>query len=123
MNTLKQNNFYDVIVIGAGVSGLACAQKLQQAGQNVLVLEAKERIGGRIHSVQYQQNILDLGASWIHGIEKNPIWNIVEKNNIETYVFNYLESDYFFQDGSVFTVEQKQQFLNLVQSIEKAFVQ
>ncbi|WP_168224652.1 FAD-dependent oxidoreductase [Rhodoferax aquaticus] len=64
-----------VIVIGAGVSGLAAAQRLRSAGMDVLVLEARDRIGGRVFTqTHWQGPAIDLGASWIHGAgPANPI--------------------------------------------------
>ena len=75
---------FDTIVIGAGISGLACAARLHQhparAG-SVLVLEARDRIGGRIGALYVDGSRLDLGANWIHGIgtpEKlNPLMDIL----------------------------------------------
>ena len=60
---------YDVIVIGAGAAGLAAAADLGRAGQSVCVLEARDRIGGRIHT-RYEPQApvpLELGAEFIHG--------------------------------------------------------
>jgi len=62
-----------VIVIGAGMSGLAAARQLLEAGYRVTVLEARERVGGRIYTDDSLGVPLDLGAAWIHGSEKNPI--------------------------------------------------
>lgn len=63
-----------VIVVGAGLAGLAAAQTLQQQGHQVLVLEGRERIGGRtITSALWPDLPLDLGAGWIHGVQGNPI--------------------------------------------------
>ena len=64
---------YDTIVIGAGVSGLTTARLLAQAGQRVLVLEARDRIGGRTWTDRSDGLVTDLGASWIHGIDDSPL--------------------------------------------------
>jgi monoamine oxidase len=64
---------YDTIVVGAGVSGLTAARLLVGAGQRVLVLEARDRIGGRTWTDRTDGRITDLGASWIHGIDDSPL--------------------------------------------------
>lgn len=70
----------DVIVIGAGISGLAAAHSLKENGLQVLVLEARNRVGGRIWTDYSSQTPMDLGASWIHGIDYgNPIRFLAEK--------------------------------------------
>lgn len=54
-----------IVVIGAGAAGIAAATKLLEIGfKNVLVLEAEDRIGGRIHTVRFGENVLDMGAQW-----------------------------------------------------------
>jgi spermine oxidase len=54
-----------VIVIGAGISGISCATKLIENGfKNVQILEAENRIGGRVNTVPFASNVLDLGAQW-----------------------------------------------------------
>lgn len=63
-----------VVVIGAGLAGLAAARRLHDAGREVLVLEARARIGGRIHTSREWPDLpMDLGASWIHGQQGNPL--------------------------------------------------
>ena len=64
----------DVVVIGAGASGLACGRRLSEAGVDVIVLEARERIGGRIHTFHPAGGApgLELGAQVIHG-DRNPL--------------------------------------------------
>jgi monoamine oxidase len=54
------------VVVGAGLSGLAAATRLQEAGADVLVLEARDRVGGRACSVRLDDGtVLDLGGQWI----------------------------------------------------------
>lgn len=52
----------DVIVVGAGLSGLVCARRLVERGNSVTVLEARDRIGGRLHSVPFAGQTIDLGG-------------------------------------------------------------
>ncbi len=66
-----------MIVIGAGIAGVAAAAELQAAGLDVLVLEARNRIGGRVWTDRRWGFPLDRGASWIHGAAPaNPIWRL-----------------------------------------------
>jgi monoamine oxidase len=60
----------DVIVIGAGASGLAAAREMAARGRDYLVLEARDRLGGRVHSVEEagDPNPIELGAEFIHGV-------------------------------------------------------
>lgn len=54
-----------VIVVGAGISGISAASKLIENGfKNLTILEAENRIGGRVCTVPFGDNVLDLGAQW-----------------------------------------------------------
>jgi monoamine oxidase len=75
--TSQPSQAIDAVVIGAGLAGLACAQQLIAAGRKVVVLEARQRIGGRIWTKQLQGSAIDLGASWLHGITNNPLHRLV----------------------------------------------
>lgn len=63
----------DTIVIGAGVAGLTAARLLVGARQRVVVLEARDRVGGRVATDRQSGLVTDLGASWIHGITDSPV--------------------------------------------------
>ncbi|GEP25815.1 FAD-dependent oxidoreductase [Cryobacterium levicorallinum] len=64
---------FDAIVVGAGVAGLAAARLLANAGRRVVVLEARDRVGGRVYTDRADGFVTDRGASWIHGITDNPV--------------------------------------------------
>ena len=66
-----------VVIIGAGIAGLSAASKLHKSGQvEVCVLEASERVGGRIHTGKIGENTVEFGAAWIHGTVDNPIFDM-----------------------------------------------
>src|SRR5215212_4010372 len=67
-NIFSQRRPHRCIIIGSGLSGLAAAYKLKNAGWNVTVLEARSRVGGRVFSHSLQQNpnlVCELGAEWV----------------------------------------------------------
>ena len=69
-----------VVVVGAGIAGLAAARDLAKGGCEVVVVEARERIGGRVHTSRAWPYLpMDLGASWIHGIEGNPLTTLARE--------------------------------------------
>lgn len=74
----------DTVVVGAGVAGLTAARLLTAAGQRVVVLEARDRVGGRTHSQRSDGLVTDLGASWIHGIDDNPLFAAVRAFGMPT---------------------------------------
>lgn len=66
----------DVIVIGCGAAGIAAMRKLHDAGLQVLGLEAGDRIGGRILTVEFGGKPIDIGAAWCHGEKDNVVFEI-----------------------------------------------
>ena len=79
----EESEYHDIIVIGAGMAGLAAADELNEK-YSVLVLEARDRIGGRIWTDDSLGMPIDLGASWIHGIDDNPIWALAKQYELDT---------------------------------------
>jgi len=68
-----------VLVVGAGIAGLAAASALRTSGIDVLVLEARSRIGGRCFTAQLGNVPFDLGASWIHQPDGNPVRDLIDR--------------------------------------------
>jgi len=72
------------VVVGAGLAGLACAQLLRRRGVDVTVLEARSRSGGRVLTDRSLAAPVDLGASWIHGSQENPLTGLSEEMRVAT---------------------------------------
>lgn len=89
----------DVLVIGAGMAGLMAARTLADAGLTVIVLEGRTRIGGRIWTNTDLGVSLDLGASWIHGVEGNPVTALARRYKIKTIVTDYDNGVVYNSDG------------------------
>jgi len=96
-----------VIVIGAGIAGIAAAVDLQAAGLDVVVLEARNRIGGRIWTDRRWGFPLDLGASWIHGsAPANPIWRLRNELGLRSVPTDWDDLVVYDVDGKQVTASQ-----------------
>ena len=74
----------DVAIIGAGAAGIAAARTLEGTGLSVLILEARDRLGGRGHTVMLPNGIpFDLGCGWLHSADENNFVPIAEKLGFE----------------------------------------
>ncbi|CAF4050418.1 unnamed protein product [Rotaria sordida] len=83
---LINNEEYDVIIIGAGFAGLIAARELSLRGRKVLIIEAKDRIGGRTLTTQVENRNFEIGGTWIHWSQPH-IWT-----EITRYGFSLTES-------------------------------
>ncbi|MDP1585427.1 MAG: NAD(P)/FAD-dependent oxidoreductase [Bradyrhizobium sp.] len=74
----------DVAIIGAGAAGLGAAHALENSGLSAIVLEARDRVGGRGHTIQAAPDIIfDLGCGWLHSADENSFVPIAERLNFE----------------------------------------
>ena len=78
------DNTQDVVVVGAGMAGLTAARALAEAGLKVLVVEAQDRIGGRIWTRHVGDEAIELGAEFIHG-RPPELWALIDEAGLETY--------------------------------------
>ena len=118
----------DTIVVGAGVAGLTAARLLQDAGRRVIVLEARDRTGGRVHTDRTSE-ATDLGASWIHGVTDNPVAAAVAAFGMRTVEFTVggyqVDSRpiaYYGPDGRRLTDDQARAFAADVHTVDAALV-
>jgi monoamine oxidase len=74
----------DVAIIGAGAAGLGAADALKNSGLSVLVLEARDRVGGRAHTIMASPDVtFDVGCGWLHSADQNSFVKIAEELNFE----------------------------------------
>ena len=72
-----------VLVVGAGIAGLTVANALSHAGVECVVLEARGRVGGRLHTVDLAGSRVDLGGSWLHHPTGNPLRRFAQEAGVE----------------------------------------
>ena len=79
-----------IVIIGAGAAGIAAAHHLLQHDRNlrIVLLEARDRIGGRIHTVQIGGHPVDAGATWLHHFQRNHLSDLAKQR------FTPVQSDF-----------------------------
>ncbi|MEM9670776.1 MAG: NAD(P)/FAD-dependent oxidoreductase [Pseudomonadota bacterium] len=75
-------NGYDVIIVGAGFTGITAARDLGQQGYSVLILEAQNRIGGRTFSSELDSHKVEMGGTWVHWFQPH-IWSEITRYGAE----------------------------------------
>jgi monoamine oxidase len=74
----------DVAIIGAGAAGLGAAHALKDSGRSFIVLEARDRVGGRGHTVMASPDVVfDVGCGWLHSADQNSFVKIADRLNFE----------------------------------------
>ncbi len=87
-----------VAILGAGAAGLAAASRLKDSC-DVVVLEARDRIGGRVWTNTSLAVPIDLGAAWIHGADRNPITALARRARLRTVETDYDDVWIYDHDG------------------------
>jgi monoamine oxidase len=92
-----------IVIVGGGAAGISALSKLLENGfRNVILLEAESRIGGRVHTVPFASNVVDLGAQWCHGEKDNIVYELVagkSKNVLEETPRFYMTCPYIDSNG------------------------
>ena len=105
----------EVLVIGAGMAGLTAARTLAEAGITVTVLEARNRVGGRILTQHIGKEIIELGAEFIHG--RSPeLWALIAETGLETYERDGTQA--CFTDGRLEPCNEDDRAFKLLEGLE-----
>lgn len=112
-------NSGQVVVVGAGLSGYSAAAKLMENGINdIIVLEAEGRIGGRILTVPYRDGFIDMGAQWVHGQGKHVIYEMVNKHfKFGDTGFDGTDQDFLVSNGQKINQHQCEKLSKLSEII------
>lgn len=123
-NDIIEPNGKTVIIIGAGISGLAAAKKLKQQGFTVIVLEAQEKVGGRMRTDRSLGLAFDEGASWIHRPNGNPIKDLASDAGANTFLTDDEQVAVFDTNGNTYTdsvlSDIENQFNNALDAVQNA---
>lgn len=99
---MDSTNRPSIIIIGAGISGISAAKVLAENGvEDIVILEASDRIGGRIRKECFGGVSVELGAGWIAGVggrEVNPVWELADQHNLKTCFSDYSNARFNIYD-------------------------
>ncbi|XP_018303236.1 peroxisomal N(1)-acetyl-spermine/spermidine oxidase-like [Mycetomoellerius zeteki] len=117
-----------IVIVGAGAAGIAAASRLLQKGVNdFVILEANDRIGGRINTKDFGENVVDLGAEWVHGESGNVVFQLASKhdllNSSATILDDPSKNEFVTINGEIMPSEESTKALILYDNISNKMKQ
>ncbi|KAJ4728963.1 Polyamine oxidase [Melia azedarach] len=121
----RQARSPSVVVIGGGMAGVAAARTLHDASFKVVLLESRDRLGGRVHTDYSFGFPVDLGASWLHGVcQDNPLAPLISRLGLPLYRTsgdNSVLYDHDLESYALFDMDGNQVPQELVTKVGEAF--
>lgn len=109
----------DVVVVGAGFAGLTSARELSRRGHETVVLEARDRIGGRTWTDERLGRRLEMGGTWLHWTQPH-VWAEVTRYGIGTVMSLEHTKGYWFEGGELRSGSSEELFDLLEEPLERA---
>lgn len=110
-------NHYDVIVVGAGFSGLTAARELSNRGHKTLILEGRDRMGGRTWVDHRMGKDLEMGGTYVHWFQPH-IWAEITRYGLELQEVPTLESAHWITNGELKTGTRDEMFAKINEGME-----
>lgn len=112
-----------VIIVGGGFSGISAAKTLSDAGvKDFLILEATDRIGGRIRQQNFAGENVEIGANWVEGVngpQLNPIWDMANKIRLRNFFSDFanLSANVYKQGGGLYEESEAKKSIDLADDV------
>lgn len=107
-----------VIIVGSGISGFTVAAKLIENGfSNVTILEAENRIGGRVFTTNFSNGLIDLGAQWCHGVVGNIVHELSDSEEFAETSMDFSKMTFGRSNGSKFDSTECTTLMKLCEKI------
>ncbi|MFD9379751.1 flavin monoamine oxidase family protein [Streptomyces sp. NPDC059999] len=92
----------DVVIVGGGFAGVTAARELSARGRRVVLVEARDRLGGRTWTKDHDGHPMEFGGTWVHPLQPH-VWSEIDRYDVETETFPVLEGlrQAIFSDGRV----------------------
>ncbi|CAO2141379.1 unnamed protein product [Urochloa humidicola] len=116
-----------VIIVGAGMSGISAGKRLSDAGiTDLVILEATDRIGGRMHKTSFAGLNVEMGANWVEGVggeQMNPIWPLANETlQLRSFFSDYdhLVENTYKQNGGLYDEDFVQRRIERAVEVEES---
>ncbi|XP_024888856.1 polyamine oxidase 1-like [Temnothorax curvispinosus] len=110
-----------IVIVGAGASGIAAASRLLKRGvSDFVILEANDRIGGRINTTNFGEYVVDLGAEWVHGESGNVVFELASKHDLlssDTGLLDPIKYEFATINGEIMPVEESRAAVSIHRNI------